>query len=203
MFENAREWYHALPEKKKYVELITSVLTVPVLLTVIFSNVTNLADKDKQNAPAPTHTIERVLPATTVVRTINEATPTSPLPTVTDGVCKKEIGPVEILAPKEGETVTEEPVTIDISHNDEYCSIVWSYRINNSGWSDYTDKAINLYNLSSGSKTLEVRIKSIASKDETLLKRNFIYKNLSETPTPTPTPTAPPPPTATPSASAQ
>jgi hypothetical protein len=41
--------------------------------------------------------------------------------------------------------------------------------------------------LASGDKQLEVRVKSIISGKETVLKRSFTYKNTEEVQTPTPT----------------
>lgn len=195
MFERLTTWYKDLPEKKKYVELLTSLLTVPVLLTVILSNVNNLTAQKKesvQNQPVKEETLATNSAKKTIKPTPEEeVTPTPVISTdPLDSVCKKKVGPVEILNPQEGETINKDPLSIDISHDSTYCLTVWSYRINNSFWSEYNDKAIDLYNLSSGDKTLEVKVKSIASSDEVILKRSFVYKNVNDSLTPSPISTA-------------
>jgi hypothetical protein len=85
--------------------------------------------------------------------------------------------------PEEGNTVSKNPVCLDISRTGiDYCAVVWSYRLNNESWSDYTDKSICLYGLTPGTKKLELRVKSIVTGDETILTRNFtIYGSPSPT----------------------
>jgi hypothetical protein len=46
-----RRWYRGLPDKKRYLELITAFLSIPVLFTVLLSNVTTLKSKAE---PTPT-----------------------------------------------------------------------------------------------------------------------------------------------------
>ena len=110
-------------------------------------------------------------------------------PSVTPSAqCKKEVGPISIVYPKEGTTISKDPVCLDISRTGEdYCAVVWSYRINGENWSDYTDKSICIYRLSAGTKNLELRVKSIVTGDETILTRTF---TVLETATPTPTSTS-------------
>ena len=169
-----KTWYRELPDKKRYFELLTAVLSIPVLITVILLNLGSLRKEKNGNlSPTPIKT-ERVTPIQIEITTIQP----------TAGECKKEVGPVEIVSPEENETVNDEPVCIDLSYKKgEYCAYVWSYRINGSSWSDYTDKNICLYNLPSGEKRLEVRVKSIASGDEKVLRKNFIYQNPNPSPT--------------------
>jgi len=49
MFEKAKTWYRAIPEKKRYLEFVTALLSIPVLITVIISNVSNL-NRNKEAA---------------------------------------------------------------------------------------------------------------------------------------------------------
>ena len=192
--EKIRSWYRGLPDKKKYVEFITAVLTVPVLLTVLISNLSNINSNKKNDlTPTPVPTKE-----VTITEKINQVsiTPTItliPSPSV-NPECKKEVGPIRITSPVEGQLVNSNPVCILISYQvGEYCSVIYSYRIDEGDWSDYTDKTICLHNLSVGPKTLELRVKSSQSDDEITLLRNFYYKS-KEIPTSAPTSTIAPTP---------
>lgn len=186
MIEKFKSWYRALPEKKRYLEFFTALLTVPVLLTVIILNISALQNNRRiENAiiptPAPTGvpsiiTIIEKNPAKSDETKLNESTPSTIQ-------CRKTVGPVEINYPGENETINKNPVCINISYNSQdYCSVVWSYRINNDTWSEYTDKSICIYNMDPGDKKLELRVRSIASEDEILLRRSFTVTG----PTPTP-----------------
>ena len=56
MLEKFKDWYRNLPDKKRYIEFVTAILTVPVLITVIISNVSRI-NEDKKAAnvnPPPT-----------------------------------------------------------------------------------------------------------------------------------------------------
>jgi len=169
-----------LPEKKQYAELITAVLSVPVLITVLLLNLNNLRAKPSTSSPqvsptlsqsTPTPTTTHALSGTTIPQSITPTAALSPTP----GVCIKSVGPVEISSPSEGETITSNPVCITITQTgSNYCQVAWSYHINNDPWSEYMDNTICLYNLSSGQKTINVRVKSIASSDQTILTRSFI-----------------------------
>ncbi len=194
MFQNAlqkiRVWYRALPDKKKYVEFITALLTVPVLMTVLISNISNI-NNNKRNEANITPTISPSSPTEIIIVTeksgSNEATssPTfTPSPTAPKE-CKKEVGPVRIATPNEGQLVSSNPVCIQVSYQaDDYCSVVWSYRINSGDWSDYSDKEICVHNLAPGPQQLDLRVKSSSSDDEITLVRNFYYKT-KDAPTPT------------------
>ena len=116
--------------------------------------------------------------------------------TPTPSQCESEIGPIEITSPKENETVSDNPLCFTIvrkNPNNKYCAVVWSQRINNSSWSDFTDREICIYNMDSGEKTLELKVKSIVSGAEKTLMRIFNYENATQIATPTltntPTPT--------------
>lgn len=192
IIQRISKWYQKLPDKKRYLEFVTALLSIPVLVTIILINITNLnkaKDQDKQPELTPSQnggvTIipleiknEQPTPTTNIEETEEK---TSPTPVS----CRKELPPVNILSPEEGAVIVSDFVGIDISYQKgDYCSIVWSYSINGSPWSEFTDKAIYLYNLPSGNKTLLLRVKSIASGDEIVLKRNFSYVNTSLSPTP-------------------
>jgi hypothetical protein len=177
-----------LPEKKRYAELLTAVLSIPVLITVLLLNINNLRPKQpEQNTAIATQsgTPASHTPATTII--IQEVPTHGISPTqAPPQACIKEVGPIEISSPEEGQIITSNPVCIDINRKDtNYCEVAWSYRINNDPWSEYIDKAICLYNLSPGQKTVEVRVKSIASSNQTTLKRTFTIPDI-----PTPTQTA-------------
>lgn len=168
--------YRGLPAKKQYVEFFTAILTVPVLLTVIILNVSNLRQeeaKDKSPEPTPRIIITTSEPKSQSTSTVNTNTPVNTTPTE---ACKKEIGPVEITAPTEGDSVTDNPLSIVIEREDEgFCAIVWSYRINGGRWSDYDDKSIALYNPPKGQITVELRVKSVVTGQEKVLTRKFKY----------------------------
>lgn len=210
--EKTKHIIRQLPDKKRYLDFFTAVLTVPILLTVIFSNITNLqSNKKTEISPTPTQVVvispepllsiakeyptSKVLISPTVATV--SATPTihttttasqSPTPTSTPFVCKKQVGPVSIVKPAENQVVTTDPLCFDIQYNDtNYCSVVWSYRINGGGWSEFIDSDICLLNVASGEKKIELKVKSTVSNDETTIVRTIIYKNPNEAATPTPT----------------
>lgn len=181
--EKIKKWYRALPDKKRYVEFLTAILSVPVLVTVILINLGNLnQNKSKTTTGATATPIQIELKTPTMADRPKMSPPqeqnSTPTVTPTSSDCKKEVGPVSITSPKEGETISDSPLCIEVSYEiGEYCAVAWSYKINNSAWSSYTDKDICLYNLTSGEKTLKLKVKSIASSDEETLERNFIYTN--------------------------
>lgn len=158
-------------EKKPYLELITAALSIPVLLTIIILNFNNLKGLNGKEIPTPT-------PEEKIIYTN---------PVVTNTNCKKQLGPIEIISPEEGDNVTENPVAISITYDDKtYCTAVWSYRVNGGDWSDYDNNSISLYNPPSGDITFELRIKSLASNEEKTIIRKFSYKGKSTVPTPPP-----------------
>lgn len=182
-----RNWFIKLPDKKRYFELITAFLSIPVLLSVIFVNYLSIQERrnDKVNTPSPT-------PA--VITIIEPQEPSSNEPTSkltsspSQSQCEPEVGPIEITSPKENETLSDNPLCITIVRNNpdnKYCSVVWSQRINNSSWGDFTDREICIYNMDTGKKTLELRVKSIVTGAEKTLKRVFNYENATQIATPT------------------
>lgn len=184
--EKIQSWYQELPDKKKYFEVVTAFLSIPVLLTVLISNISNLDNKKGEASISPTQVTERVtyVPIE-ITRTKGVSDEPSSTPSVSVSTeCKKEVGPVEIVSPAEGAVISDNPVEISISYKTgEYCTVVWSYRINNGRWSDYTDRSIALYDMSPGEKVFELRVKSIASGEEKTLTRTFVYQPLNTSPT--------------------
>lgn len=204
MFNKVKDWYKGLPDKKKYFELVTAFLSIPVLLSVFLTNVNNLNEKSKESpSPAVAGESKRegvtVVPIEIVRDRYEEATTVFPTEkpaielSASPASCKRTVGPVEIRSPREGERVTQTPVYLVIGYQiEEYCAVVWSYRINGGSWSEFDDKSIALFDMQPGEKVLELRVKSIASSDEVLLDRRFTYDpedNASSSLSPSPTAT--------------
>ena len=165
--------YRALPEKKQYVEFFTALLTVPVLLTVIVLNLNNLKGANKS--------VEENNGDRTIYVTAPPTSTEEEKPDPTNEACKKEVGPISISYPGENEVITDNPVIININYDDsEYCSVVWSYRINGGRFSEYGSNNIALYNPPQGTIRLELQVKSVASSDEETLRRNFVYEGESD-----------------------
>ena len=186
--KRARTWISNLPDKKRYFEFVTALLSIPVLLTVFYINYLSIQEKKTpQDKNSTTPTVVVVNSGNN-----NDDDNNDPAPTASPE-CIAEIGPVEIVSPEEDATIDNSPLEIDIDYDQgDYCSVVWSYRINNSSWSDYSDNDILIYNLSSGNKTFELRVKSIVSGKEKTLRRSFVYENEEDIPTPTAAPTQAP-----------
>lgn len=192
-FKKIQKWYVTLPDKKRYFELLTAVLSIPMILTVILVNMNTINKSKESSTPTPTSSPIQVIvenPASGSSNInppkINITTPTS-IPTPTTVECKKDIGEIEILSPQEGEIVTSNDLCINISTDNDYCPITWSYKLDDDNWSDYSNSNICLYNLTSGQKTLQIKVKSTVVDKTITLQRSFTYQN-STTPTPTTTP---------------
>lgn len=161
-------------QKKPYFELVTAILSIPVLITLSILNINSLT---KINA-TPTPTPE----ANTVQKRGFFAAPVEPKITnspsvAVDAPCKEGIGPVSIATPGENDKVVDNPVIITIAYDDrEYCGVAWSYSINGGNWSSYDDRSVALYNLPQGQVTFELRVKSITTSDEKTLTRKFTYE---------------------------
>jgi hypothetical protein len=186
-FERLRKWYQAMPDKKRYLEFFTALLTIPVLLTVLLSNISNLQNSKNTTKATPTPTMSTPSPSTAPVDkpSITPVITTSPTPTP-GPECIKQIGPVSIVYPTEGAIVNTNPVCLEIARQGQnYCSVVWSYRINGGTWSDYTNSIICMYGLTPGVKNLDLRVNSIVSTDNTILQRTFTVAGNTLTPTPT------------------
>lgn len=182
-------WWIKITSKEHHLKFITSVLSIPVLLTAILLNLNNLnankrpvtTDQPKQN---------QIIISLPAQKEIQAATPT---PVPTKAACDPGVGNVAISYPDEGDTITDNPVNVAISvPNDTHCAVVWSYRINGGSWSNYDNKSIALFNPPSGNIIFDLRVQSIVSGADTkTLTRNFIYKS-SAAPTTQPTNTPAP-----------
>ncbi len=206
--EKIKQSIKTLPSKKAYLDFFTATLTIPILITAIVTNINNLkTNTSKTNAPQPSQQITVITPTPFIheaqavsyesvpvaAHKSTDAISQTLTPALTQTSCKKMVGPARITYPGEMQTVSTNPVCFDISYlPGEYCDVVWSYRINGGTWSDFTDKPACLYNLSSGTQSLEIKVRSISSSDEVILDRNFVYDagaSSGATPTLSPTPT--------------
>ena len=176
--KRAKDSITQLPDKKRYLELVTAILTVPVLATAIILNFNNL--KPKEAAPTPTPTVqERVVYISPSRAELKDE------PKDTEA-CIKEIAPISITSPVEGEVVTDNPVSINIAYNQgKYCAAVWSYRMNNGRWSDYNDRSIALEILTPGVIRFDLRVKSIVTGEERTLTRTFTFDGPTNSDSPT------------------
>lgn len=162
--------------KKPHIEFFTALLTVPVLLTVIILNLNNLkgANSTKETPKSETIVITQGPPEEKTKEII-----------INKEACKAGVGDVSIVSPDESENVSDNPVAVDISYDENiYCQVIWSYRVNGGTWSSYDDRSVALYNLSNGDVKLEVRIKSTVNNEIKSLTRRFTYSG-STSPTPT------------------
>jgi len=196
-----KESIKKLPEKKPHLDFIAALLTIPLLVLTLYLNIANLKNKNSQPTPTPVVT-QKTSTARQSYQPQNSvtsaATTTTPLPTAT-AACIKDIGPIDITSPQEGQIVSDNPVCIYINYQTgNYCSVVWAYKINHGPLSDYSNNSVCLYNLPSGNNTFELFVKSLVSTSTKSLQRNFVYKSGLQ-----PTPTLQPSPTSTSSASAQ
>lgn len=189
-FKRLYEWQKTIPEKKKIIELIATCLSVPSLITIILLNLNSLK-KINQITPTPTPAPTSAITVEIKAPEVTTSTP-SGQPVNQPAECKNEIGPISIVTPHDSEVINSNNFDIEISSPKEgYCPVVWSYRINNSTWSVYSDKVISLQNVSSGNKTLEIKVKNTTTNEEITLKRSFtvITSDITPTSTPTVTPT--------------
>lgn len=178
-----------LYEKKPLIELIVTILSIPSLILVVILNFNSLKNINAKPTPTPSTTATNPAAKTTAPNFFTEPiinTPKSAQSDINQTVCNKNLGPITITAPNEGDTLTSNPAEIDIAYNNStYCSAVWSYRVNGSSWSNYDNNSVALYNLPNGQITFELRAKSLASSDTTTLTRHFIYNGPSTATTPT------------------
>lgn len=160
--------YKEIPNKKPYIEFLTALLSVPVLLTVILINLNALRGDKAKTTPTPA--TEKIF--VTVPGALNNSEAKSG-----EEACKEDIGPIDITSPDEKDTVTTNPVNVTIKYEQgDYCSVVWSYRINGGSWSDYSDNSIALYDLPNGNVKFELRVKSVVNNTSKTLTRNFTYQ---------------------------
>lgn len=168
--EKTKKFLRTFP-KKHHVEYITALLSIPVLLSVIALNYLNLQNNTKKQETPQVNNEKPI-----IIEISGSQQNVSPLPTDKPS-CKKEVGPISISTPREGQITNSNPVCFTIKYDDEnYCSVVWSYRINNGSWSDYNSNAPCLYNLPDGDVKFELRVQSTVSQDTDSLERNFSYQ---------------------------
>lgn len=170
-----------LINKKHFLDFLIAIISIPVMITLLINNVLNLQEKNKNEVETTTTTAQQII--------IRDNQNTIPLPKEKEEEeitptpfenCKKEIGPITISSPKEGEEVVDNPVYITIKHdNENYCTVVWSYRINGGTWSEYNSNSVCLYDVPNGNVKFDLRIQSTVSDDQDTLTRNFIYKGNS------------------------
>lgn len=164
-----------LPQGKHHLDFVAALLTIPVLLSVIVLNYSNLQSLKNKPTPSPTQ-IQTPIIVVPSQKESNNPTPTS-------STCIKDIGSVAISYPEDQDTITDNPVCVIINYsNSNYCSVVWSYRINNGTWSDYNSNNPCIYNLPNGNIKFDLRVQSTVTQKQQNLTRSFIYKNLSATP---------------------
>lgn len=159
---------------KPYLEIVTALLSIPFLITITLLNLNALNNINNAN-PTPTPQSATVPNSkgffAAPVESSQTATPSSGKENCIEG-----LGPVAITSPNENDTVSDNPVYVNISYDDtEYCRAAWSYRINGGNWSGYDDRSVALYNLPPGQITFDLRVKSIVTSDEKSLTRKFIY----------------------------
>ncbi len=173
-----------LYSKKPLIEFIVATLSVPSLILVLilnYNSIKNLNDAKLTPTPVP----NAVTPNSNVklpsffTKPITRVSPTQSS-SANQTPCNKSLGPVSITSPNEGDTISSNPVEVDITYdNTDYCSAVWSYSINGSTWSNYDDNSVALYNLPNGPIKFQLKVKSLTSSDQTTLIRNFTYNGQS------------------------
>lgn len=168
--------------KKPHIEFIAAILSIPLFISIIILNFNNI--KNLGNAkPTPTPGITVIAPAPNGVfyaAPVGIKKPATVNFEATKAPCVKGLGPISISSPGEGDTVSNNPVEVDIVYDDsQYCGAAWSYRVNGGDWSGYDDRSVALYNLPKGSITFELRVKSIAGSNTTPLTRRFTYNGQS------------------------
>ena len=186
--EKTKAVVHRIHRTKPVLDYIAALVTIPVLITAIIINVTNLQNKSKAT-PTPTPT--RSSYGNTAIQTVR--TSTAPQPTSSPN-CLPGIGKITITYPQEGSTISANPVCIDISYQSfNHCGVVWAYRINGGPWSEYSNSSVCLYNMPSGQVNYDLQVKSLVNTDTEVTHRSFLYSSLV-TPTPTGVPTITPTP---------
>jgi hypothetical protein len=176
LFIKIKRFFKNLPNKKHHLDFWVAVLSIPVLLTVVLTNVINLQNRNVKATPTPTPVQKTVQNPIIIEKTANQALPTN-------ANCIKQIGAISIDDPQEEEVVKNNPVCITISYDDsKYCSVVWSYSINGGDWSSYSNSSPCIYNLPTGQTKFDLKVQSTASQNETTtLTRNFDYEGTSTT----------------------
>ena len=181
IFFKAIKFFKNLPKKKHHLDFLIATLSVPVLALAVYTSVINI-QKSKTPLPTPTVTVEKPIIIEKITGSDSNIQNSSSSPTPVPG-CIKKVGPISVTNPSEGDVVKDNPVCINISYDDpEYCSVVWSYRINGGSWSSYTGNSPCIYNPPKGQIKFELRVQSTAAQTQTTsLTRNFSYEGTSTT----------------------
>jgi hypothetical protein len=170
--------------KKHHLDLIIALLTIPVLLTVITTNLLSL-QKNSKNFPTPTPApAKEIIIQTATAPTGSQSVVQQQVKNTVEPIanCKKLVGPISISFPTEGQIVSDNPICIVIKYEDpNYCSAVWSYRINSSAWSEYSSNSVCLYNLPKGLVKFDLRAQSTVSQNQVSLSRSFTFSGSSDT----------------------
>lgn len=180
-FHKTREIIKKIPAQKPHIDFIAALLTIPVLLTAIILNFNSLQGRKLSSTLTPTPSVSKT-PTIKKTSTFSIPSPvqinSTPLPTTDPNQCKKDIGPIDITFPQEGQTVSDNPVCINISYSgDGYCAVVWAYKINDGSLSDYANNSACLYNVPSGDNTFTLQVKSLVSNNTKTITRHFVYKS--------------------------
>jgi len=175
-----------LNEKKTLIELVVAALTIPVLLTVILLNFSDI--KGKKNTPPTSSNSPIIIEKDNGNNSQSDSDKNiSQIASPDPENCKEQVGPVSISSPAEGITLSDNPVNFIIKYTDpDYCSVVWSYRINGGTWSEYSSNSPTIYNMPAGPVKFELRVQSTVSSDQELLTRNFVYADNIPDPSPSP-----------------
>ena len=100
--------YRDIPNKKPYLEFVTAILSIPVLLTVIILNFNSLRGDKAKTATTPINTTQKIY--VTVPAGEDNTNNSSSEP------CTPGIGNVSITSPEEGELIQDNPVYVSISY---------------------------------------------------------------------------------------
>lgn len=192
MLEKFQDWFSHLP-KKRTLDVVTGLLTVPVLLTVTISNILNIQSTKGETLASTTASISATPAAINVIleedtqtlpkvaqNEVDEVQPTphaSPmeLASTASKNCKAGIPPYKIISPKAGETVAGDPVCVVFTSDDEgYCDTKWAYTVNDSSWSAYSTAPVCLYNMAPGKVKLGLKFKT--DSEERDYTHEFVYE---------------------------
>lgn len=177
-FKKIRASFIKITSRKHFLDFFIAMISIPVLVTALITNISNLQAKNGKTAETTTtqkEVIIREVPSNNPPATNQVVATVTPIES-----CKKEIGPISISSPEENEEITDNPVCITIKHdNQNYCTVVWSYRINGGSWSEYSNNSVCLYNVPNGKVKFDLRVQSTVSDDQESLTRNFTYKKES------------------------
>lgn len=176
-----------LADRKLHLEFVGAFLTIPFLISVLilnYNSIRNLNAAKVTPTPAPNGATNPRSNFFSAPIGSNDTDSTQ-----TNGSkegCEKGLGGVEIASPREGDSISSNPVEVDINYDDStHCGAAWSYRINGGDWSGYDDRSVALYNLPKGNVKFELRVKSIAGPETISLTRTFTYNGNSSSVIPT------------------